>query len=757
MQTRPKGKDKIMPTHIFSIAPDRPLLEAVAMMREKGVSCLPVVQGEVAVGILTERDLVRIMLKTDQDLKGYLIRDVMSSRVVTVSEDDDLFEVYSRMCGNRIRHLVITDDRGGVVGVKTFTDLMNELGREYLAEIKTVADVMTRDMVVAGCGDPVRKVLKLMMEHNISCVPIVEQGRPEGIFTERDLGRLAKSEAEVLELPVSEVMSTPVHFAGPEMYAFDAVSMMNDLGVRHLAVTDAQGRLQGLITQTDMVATLIKRHATLEFMVRKRTRQLTRKSEELEFSNQQLRHLDEVKSAFLSSVSHELRTPLTSLLGFAKITAKTFSRHFRPLAEQDSRLTAQAEKILGNLDILVHEGERMARLINDFLDLTKIEAGRIEWHDKLVNASDFVLHAGHSLRGQFEAKKEVELRIMVEDGLPAVYVDMDRMLQVMINLLSNAAKFTAKGSVAVEAVNVDNEFVEVRVMDTGPGIAPGEMSKIFDKFYQLEKRGRGQEIKGTGLGLAICKEIVEHYKGRIWVESEPGRGSTFKFRIPAAKTAARELEIPVAAARVADADQSAPLILAVDDSPAIREYLEQLFADEGFRVITVPDGRTALQVAEEVLPRCIVMDLMMPGIDGGETIRRLRSNPATQDIPVTVLSAYPGRTVQGGDASLPKPVNEALLIQTVRGLIRGGRIQGRKCILVPNLKPEGNMLMISAGKLRYVRPEELTSQLSEKFSGTIFLPGENMANPRTMEAIAGINDVLVLIMPDEAETDQGKA
>ncbi|WP_084031942.1 hybrid sensor histidine kinase/response regulator [Desulfonatronum lacustre] len=746
--------ERIMPTHVYSIESDQPLRAAVTLMREKNISCLPVLRGGVAVGILTERDLVRIVLNTGLDLEGYLVRDVMSSRVVVASEHDDLYEIYSRMCGNRIRHLVLTDDREAVAGVKTFTDLMSGLGREYLAEIKTVGDVMTRDAVTASREDTVRSVLNLMLEHGISCVPVVEHGRAVGILTERDLSRLTTSDASALLSPVSDVMSKPVHAVSGEMYAFEAVAAMNDFGVRHLVVNDADGLLIGLITQSDMVATLIKRHANLEFMVRKRTRQLTRKSEELEFSNQQLRHLDEIKSAFLSSVSHELRTPLTSLLGFAKITGKTFSRHFGPLVQEDDKLRAQAAKILGNLDILVHEGERMARLINDFLDLTKIEAGRVDWQDKLVHVADFVFHAGHSLQGQFEAKENLELRILVEDDLPMVFVDVDRMLQVMINLLSNAAKFTDRGRVTVEALNVDNQFVEIRVADTGMGIPESELSKVFDKFHQMEQRGQGQEVKGTGLGLAICKEIVEHYRGRIWVESEVGRGSCFKFRLPAAGPKSRErFPEPIVQASPVTTAQEAPLVMAVDDSPAIREYLDQLFVDEGFRVVTVPDGVTALRVAEEVLPQCIIMDLMMPGMDGGEVIRRLRENPVTKDIPVVILSAYPHRRSSGEDAALAKPVDESMLVQTVRGLIRGGRIKGRKCILVPNAKPEGNMLMIAAGKLRYVRPEELADRFSDKFAGTVYLPGRGAQPPEVIGAISRINDVLIMILPEEQEAD----
>jgi CheY-like chemotaxis protein len=325
------------------------------------------------------------------------------------------------------------------------------------------------------------------------------------------------------------------------------------------------------------------------------------------------------------------------------------------------------------------------------------------------------------------------------------------MLQVMVNLLSNAAKFTDQGSVTVSAVNIDDEFVEIRVSDTGKGIPAQSLQKVFDKFHQLEQRDTEAHAEGTGLGLAICKEIVQHYGGRIWVESEPGAGSCFKFRLPASKPS-RDVYGDILKGVPGDGgDEADPLILAVDDSPGIRDYLEQLFRDDGFRIVTVGDGLTALKAAEEMLPRCVIMDLMMPGIEGSEAIRRLRENPATENIPVVVLSAYPYRNNAGGDVALPKPVDEEQLLQTVRGLIRGGRIKGRKCILVPNPKGQGNMLMISAGKLRYIRPEELQESFTQRFSGTMFLSG-GARDHLTLTKLSEIDDVVVMILPEsEAE------
>jgi len=738
---------RIMPTHVITCAPETSLSEAAEIMRRENISCILVTHGEMPAGILTERDMVRFMEQVGMEAMGYQVRDVMSASVVSITEGEDLYAAFSLMCGKNIRHLVIVDELGRAIGVKTYSDLMRRLGEEYLSEIKTVGELMSRDALTVAPEATIRDALHIMSGKHISCVVVTEGDRPVGILTERDLTRLVSQNRTVKDSPVREFMSSPVQTIRPEEYAFEAVARMSDAGLRHQVVVDEKGNLLGLITQTDLVSSLIRRYAQLEFMVRKRTRQLVRKNEELEYSNQQLRHLDDMKSAFLTSVSHELRTPLTSLLGFAKITGRIFKDRFAELTANDPKLDKFRLRAINNLDVMTQEGERMTRLINDFLDLTKIEAGHVEWRDKLIPASDFLLHACHAVRGQFEGKEGLDLLMHIQEGLPLVFADVDRMLQVMINLLTNAAKFTECGSVTVEAVNIDDEFVEVRVIDTGCGIPESSAAKVFDKFHQLERRRSEENAQGTGLGLAICKEIIEHYGGRIWVESTPGEGSAFKFRIPATKPAKSAMSGATLTAAPDDGGE-APLVLAVDDSPGIRDYLEQLFLDDGFRIVTAADGLSAVDMAREMLPKCVIMDLMMPGIDGSEAIRRLREDPVTENIPVVVLSAYPRRGSAGGDAALPKPVDEGMLLQTVRGLIRGGRIQGRKCILVPNPKGQGNMLMISSGKLRYVRPEELHDSFIQSFSGTMYLSGGS-SDPVTIQKLSQIDDVLIMILPEE--------
>ena len=272
----------------------------------------------------------------------------------------------------------------------------------------------------------------------------------------------------------------------------------------------------------------LNRH--LEQLVRERTEDLVNKARELEEANQRLRELDEMKSAFLSSVSHELRTPLTSILGFSKLIHKEFSKNFLLLAKSDTPLLKKGERIQENLSIISPEGERLTRLINDVLDLNKIESGRMGWRDERLDMSEVIDLAVHSVSGMF-AQTPVDLVTEVDPGLPFVNADPDRMQQVLINLLNNAAKFTLEGCVTVRAFPRFDQ-IRVEVSDTGLGIHIEDQTQIFEKFHQTKSDTMEDKPKGTGLGLTICREIIEHYGGRIWVESETGQGSTFIFVLP---------------------------------------------------------------------------------------------------------------------------------------------------------------------------------------------------------------------------------
>ncbi len=271
----------------------------------------------------------------------------------------------------------------------------------------------------------------------------------------------------------------------------------------------------------------------LENKVWERTEALASQALELQAANDRLKKLDSDKSAMISSVSHDLRTPLTSIRGFIKLIGKTFNTHFRPLAGDSGKLQDKAAKIEDNLAIIDKESERLTRLINDMLDLAKIESGQLVWRDQDLDIEMLFNQALDSVRGEFALHPEVGLLVDIEAGVPRIHADSDRVMQVLINLLNNAAKHVFKGSVTISAQALEDGFMCLSVRDTGVGIPKEHLPKVFQKFHQV---GSGDTIpeqgKGTGLGLAICREIVEHYNGRIWVESEYGVGSTFFFTLP---------------------------------------------------------------------------------------------------------------------------------------------------------------------------------------------------------------------------------
>ena len=270
----------------------------------------------------------------------------------------------------------------------------------------------------------------------------------------------------------------------------------------------------------------------LEEKVQERTQALASQALALQAANDRLKTLDLEKSSMLSSVSHDLRTPLTSIRGFVKLISKSFKRYFQPLVTDSTALRERAETIADNLAIIDYESERLTRLINDFLDLAKIEAGQLVWRDTELRLDKYISLALDSVSGQFAARTDVALEVDIEADLPLVYVDEDRIMQVLVNLLNNAAKHTQQGRVSVAARRQEGGLL-VSITDTGCGIPKEHLPKIFEKFYQVEEEDTlPQQGKGTGLGLAICREIITHYKGRIWVESQYGVGSTFAFTLP---------------------------------------------------------------------------------------------------------------------------------------------------------------------------------------------------------------------------------
>ena len=282
-------------------------------------------------------------------------------------------------------------------------------------------------------------------------------------------------------------------------------------------------------------------NASLSQLVDEQTRDVVAKAKELVMANKRLRELDEMKSAFISSVSHEMRTPLTSVRGFAKLAARSFEKDFAPLA-QGERIADKAAQLVDSLSIIQEEAERLTMLVDDVLDLSRIESGHMRWQEREVPLEHIVARAEASVRRRYPDLLGVELSVEAEAGLPALVIDPDRGTQVLANLLDNAVKFSPGGKVVVRARRDADGGLELTVSDTGVGIAEADLEAVFERFHQ---RGEAEDHdrdkpRGTGLGLAVTRGILEHYGGAIRAESRPGRGSVFHVTLPSGIFTARD-------------------------------------------------------------------------------------------------------------------------------------------------------------------------------------------------------------------------
>lgn len=251
----------------------------------------------------------------------------------------------------------------------------------------------------------------------------------------------------------------------------------------------------------------------------------------LQAANERLKELDQLKTDFLSTVSHELRTPLTSVLGFAKIIKKRLDKVLLPqLMEEDKQTRKAFRQIRENINIIAMEGERLTNLINDVLDIAKMEAGKVEWKMSPLSLGEVMDRAIIATTGLFNDNSHLTLIKNIEDDLPDVMGDRDRLIQIVINFISNAVKFTDEGAITCR-VYQDGDMIVSSITDTGVGLSAEDRAKVFERFKQVGDTLTNKP-KGTGLGLAICKQIVDYHGGEIWVESELGQGSTFLFSLP---------------------------------------------------------------------------------------------------------------------------------------------------------------------------------------------------------------------------------
>jgi PAS domain S-box-containing protein len=383
------------------------------------------------------------------------------------------------------------------------------------------------------------------------------------------------------------------------------------------------------------------------------------------------------KSQFLANMSHELRTPLNAIIGYSEMLQEEAADRDQP-------------EMVADLQKIHVAGRHLLTLINDVLDLSKIEAGKMEFTPETFDVREAVEAVVTTVRPLVE-KNHNRLDVSIDADAGSMHADLTRVRQVLLNLLSNAGKFTENGVIALEVRRDgagDNQRVVLRISDTGIGITPEELSRLFQAFTQADAT-TARRYGGTGLGLAISRQICQRMGGDITVESSPGNGSTFTVSLPASTARAVQPE----QGGESTAAVGAPTVLVIDDDATARALLRRHLTRAGYRVDEAADGRTGLARARAFRPDVITLDVVMPGMDGWAVLTALKSEPALRDIPVvmaTILDEERMGFALGASEYLTKPIDRARLVATLDRF--AVRAPGKRVLVVEDDEPTRTML-----------------------------------------------------------------
>jgi CheY-like chemotaxis protein/nitrogen-specific signal transduction histidine kinase len=376
-------------------------------------------------------------------------------------------------------------------------------------------------------------------------------------------------------------------------------------------------------------------------------------AEEMEREKEAADSANKAKSYFLANMSHELRTPLNAIIGYSEM--------LQELAADDGQ-----EEYLGDLKKIHSAGKHLLELINDVLDISKIEAGKMDLYLEDFSADQLVEDV-QSVIAPLAQKNSNALILDTGEGLGAIHADATKVRQSLLNLLSNACKFTHDGNVTLKARR-DDTWICFEVIDTGIGMTKEQMAKLFRAFQQADS-STTRKFGGTGLGLAISRHFSRMMNGDITVASETGKGTVFTMKIPV-NVVPRAVEMPASAAESRSDAQVEPLpataavVLVIDDDPNVSDLLRRSLSKEGFRIEHASSGEEGLRLARQLRPDAITLDVMMPDMDGWQVMTRLKSDPVLADIPIIMLTIVDDRKTGfalGATEYLTKPYDRERL------------------------------------------------------------------------------------------------
>ena len=582
------------------------------------------------------------------------VQSITTPRLFNSHHRDMLMSIANQTANSLQNARLFAETQQHVQNLTTLSDVSESLVSAPL-NVKDVADVIVRQFVEA-MNIPEASVSLVADENSLEIIADIYQGPNNEYVYDEALGRVWSLSGSTVSAQVLDTLEPQVIRASDSDIDITELAHLeaHEVGTLVIIPLVEKGQAIGIIKleiwdkgiwytsdQLNLAMTLANQSAVALDNARLYEKQIE--------TAEELRELDKLKSQFLANMSHELRTPLNSIIGFSRVIMKGIDGPVTDIQHED-------------LSAIYNAGHHLLKMINDILDISKVNAGKMELTFEDVYLPDIIDSVISTTRGLLK-EKPVKLLTAIADYLPNVTADSTRVRQILLNLLSNSVKFTEEGSITVAARKQTNSHgrpeIYFSIADTGIGITPEDHKKLFQPFIQLDGSST-RNTGGTGLGLSITRLLVELHGGEIGMVSEIGKGSTFYFTLPL-----------TGATPPTDLDGSTT-ILAIDDDPQVIQLYERYLIDSGYQVFPLTDPSKVLEYAKEIQPFAITLDILLPEHDGWQLLQDLKNDPETKHIPVVICSiledAEKGRKL-GANDYLTKPILKDDLMRALNRII----------------------------------------------------------------------------------------